>query len=103
VPREDEMPGTGCCGLRCSECEFNPQVCPGCNAVEGKTFWASNMPDGTCPLYACSVHTRGYSTCGECDELPCKEFEDLRDPSVTVAEHSKGVEERVHRLTARAR
>lgn len=87
------------CGLRCDQCEFYQKTCEGCKAVEGQTFWAKEMmPNKTCPLYDCSVHKKGYSHCGQCAELPCETFRNMKDPNSTEEEHRLGLIERAERL-----
>lgn len=87
------------CGLLCNECRFFTEPCPGCHAVKGATFWASKaMPHGICPLYYCASNEKKYRNCGECSELPCKKFMDLRDPDITEEEHARSIRERVGRL-----
>ena len=44
------------CGIHCGGCEFLGGQCAGCNRVEGKPFWTSQMPNGVCPLYDCCVN-----------------------------------------------
>jgi hypothetical protein len=87
------------CGLICDECEFYGKECNGCIAVKGQTFWAKEMmPDKSCPLFNCSVNSKGYRSCGNCEELPCKMFHEMKDPSSTDEEHRLSVVERVGRL-----
>ncbi len=89
------------CGLVCDECEFYNKTCTGCRNVKGSTFWAKEMmPTKVCPLYDCSVNTRKYKDCGECDELPCKMFREMKDPNSTEEEHQKSLLTRVSRLRA---
>ena len=87
------------CGLVCSECQFYNVSCSGCKAVKGSTFWAKEMlPGKVCTLYECAVTKKGYEDCGDCSELPCKMFKELKDPNSTEEEHLKALEERVQRL-----
>jgi hypothetical protein len=86
------------CGMLCGKCDFK-KTCPGCYTVKGSTFWAKEaMPDKTCPLYKCAVIEKKYRTCGQCSEVPCKKFIDLRDPNISVEQHKKSIDERVSRL-----
>jgi len=72
------------CGLLCDKCEYFDNHCGGCYTVKGSTFWAKEaMPDRICPLYKCSVIDHKYNHCGQCVELPCKKFTDLRDPNIS--------------------
>jgi hypothetical protein len=87
------------CGIRCDVCEFFNKSCTGCIHVKGSPFWAKEMvPGGVCPLYDCSVNSRGYKSCGECSELPCQMFLEMKDPNSTDEEHKKSIEIRVLRL-----
>ena len=87
------------CGLVCSECEFFEKECKGCHAVKGQTFWAlEHMPTKVCPLYNCSVNQRHYKDCGDCAELPCTTFREMKDPNSTDEQHQKSLVERVARL-----
>ncbi len=86
------------CGLLCDKCEFYGNKCNGCHAVQGSTFWAKNMmPDKTCPLFKCAKE-KGYKSCGQCSELPCKTFLEMKDPNSTEEQHKKSIQERVERL-----
>jgi hypothetical protein len=87
------------CGLICDTCEFYNTTCTGCHAVKGSTFWAKEMmPSKVCPLYDCSVNKKGLKDCGECSELPCKLFRDMKDPNSTEEQHLRSISERVARL-----
>jgi len=87
------------CGLDCSDCEFYEKTCAGCYAVQGATFWAQEMmPDKVCPLFKCAFHDRGYESCGDCDELPCAMFLNMKDPALSDEEHERMIKVRVERL-----
>ena len=87
------------CGLVCDECEFFGSTCDGCHAVKGQTFWAKeHMPSKVCPLYDCSVNKFKYRDCGDCGEVPCKTFREMKDPNSTDEEHRQGLIDRVARL-----
>ncbi len=87
------------CGLVCADCEFYEKTCTGCYAVQGSTFWAKEMmPDKVCPLYKCAVNDRGYESCGDCGELPCATFIQMKDPALSDEEHQKMLLVRVKRL-----
>lgn len=78
------------CGLVCNDCEFFEKECNGCYAVSGSTFWAKEMmPTKVCPLFDCSVNQRGYHSCGNCAELPCATFLQMKDPNSTEEEHQR--------------
>jgi hypothetical protein len=87
------------CGLKCNECEFFNKRCNGCVAVKGSTFWAIEMmPSKVCPLFDCSVNQKGFKDCGDCAELPCKVFRDMKDPETSDDEHQRMLLERVKLL-----
>lgn len=87
------------CGLVCSECQFFNISCDGCKAVQGSTFWAKELlPGKICQLYECAVTNKKYEDCGECSELPCKLFRDLKDPNTSDEEHLKLIDVRISRL-----
>lgn len=87
------------CGLLCDKCNYFSIDCQGCYIVKGSTFWAREaMPDKICPLYLCSVIDKKYNNCGECPELPCQKFIDLKDPNISDEQHNKSIDERVSRL-----
>lgn len=84
------------CGLICNECNFFAKECKGCYETKGATFWANEvMPDKLCPLYKCAVFSKEFNNCGECSELPCIIFNELKDPNISEEEHKKSLEERV--------
>lgn len=90
------------CGLICDECPFFGKECGGCYKVEGRTFWAIDaIPSGVCPLFNCSVNQRKYKSCGDCNELPCKTFLEMKDPNITEVEHHISIEKRVALLHAK--
>jgi len=87
------------CGLLCTDCEYLNQSCNGCDAVQGSPFWTLEIfPDKICPLYRCAIKEKEYDSCGQCPELPCRSFNELKDPDITMEQHIKSVEERVARL-----
>ncbi len=64
--------------------------------VKGSTFWAKEMmPSKVCPLYDCSVNTKGLRDCGQCAELPCATFLQMKDPSTSDEEHQRMIGVRV--------
>ncbi len=89
---------TSICGVVCDICKDFGANCPGCAALEGKVYWASYVGADLCPLYDCCVNGKKLLHCGKCRELPCAVYYDTRDPSVSVAEHEKGIQERVEVL-----
>lgn len=81
------------CGLDCSGCDFYQSDCEGCQAVKGKPFWAETV----CELFSCCLD-RKFATCGDCDQLPCKKFIELKDPNISQEQHLQEVRNRVSRL-----
>jgi hypothetical protein len=81
--------------------------CPGCQESRGHPAWAAHLDthtaqeegvvDENCPIYSCSG-TKGYKHCGHCPDIPCTIWIKLKDPTVTVEQHLKWIDERVHRL-----
>ena len=89
------------CGLKCDECEFFNKTCDGCRYVKGATLWAVEMmPGKVCPLYDCAVNKRGYHDCGDCAELPCANFLEMKDPALSDEEHHYMLKVRVDMLRA---
>lgn len=87
------------CGLVCNECQFFEGACQGCYAVEGKTFWAGEvMPEKVCPIFDCAINEKKYINCGDCSDLPCNIFNELKDPNITEEEHEKSLKTRTKTL-----
>ncbi len=90
---------TSACGINCNECAFFNKECKGCFEVSGKTFWASDINEkGICPLFDCSINKKGYKDCGQCADLPCKIFKEMKDPNISDVEHMESIEKRVYNL-----
>ncbi len=84
------------CGLICNDCPFYGTDCPGCYNMKGQPFWTKEYTEtGICPLYECAVDMSGYASCGDCAELPCSMFQNLKDPNISEKEHKEAVEKRV--------
>lgn len=49
-------------------------------------------------MYDCSVNAKRYNDCGECAELPCKLFREMKDPGSSDEEHLRMLDIRVGRL-----
>lgn len=91
------------CGLVCDECPYFGAQCAGCRGVKGRTFWALEMmPNQVCALYECAISARGLHDCGDCAELPCPRFVELKDPSATEEQHQAALAKRVAVLKKRA-
>jgi hypothetical protein len=87
------------CGLVCDECPFFKNGCDGCFNVIGKPFWTADTPGfSICPLFDCAVNQRKYRHCGDCEELPCQKFYDLKDPNSTEEEHLASIAKRKDQL-----
>ena len=90
------------CGLFCGECQFFQETCPGCREIKGKTFWAEEiMPKKVCPIFDCAVNDKKYKNCGECLQMPCNIFNELRDPNLSDEEHESSISERISRLKSK--
>ena len=86
------------CGCDCSECYAFEKECDGCEAICGKVFWAEeHVKQDTCPIYKC-CDDRKMVNCGKCNEVPCKKWYELKDPSQSDEEHIKSINKRVKRL-----
>lgn len=85
------------CGLDCRDCYAYPNDCPGCKVVAGKPAWAESIGEEQCQLYQCSA-AKAYAHCGQCNELPCKMWYDLKDPSLSDEGHLQAINERIERL-----
>lgn len=69
--------------------------------VKGSTFWAVDMmPTKVCPLYDCSVNKKGLKDCGQCADLPCATFQQMKDPKTSDEEHQRLLGVRVALLRA---
>ena len=88
------------CGIRCDECPYLEQCGGNCSECGGKPFYAEDFGIEVCPMYDCAVNQRGYTTCGECPELPCQLFYDWKDPEMTEEAHLQSIKDRVEDLKA---
>lgn len=94
--KQRELLGMSCCGTECQSCNFYGNMCGGCNECKGKVFHA---PAGrACPIYECSVKKKKLRNCSQCEELPCKVWEDTRDPQLSEEAFEKSIAERVKNL-----
>jgi len=89
------------CAVMCVECnkfeELQNNPCKGCNTIEGKVFWTKMFNLDVCPIYAC-VKDRQLKHCGECEQLPCNIYHEMKDPNGSDEEHQQGIKERVEVL-----
>jgi hypothetical protein len=89
------------CGLVCSDCPFHGPECQGCAATKGRPFWAVKYGLTACPIYDCAVNQKGYTSCGQCQALPCNTFTNLKDPNMTDEAFQQVLKERIYRLKAK--
>jgi hypothetical protein len=90
------------CGLYCGGCEYLGKNCRGCGYVEGKPFWAAQLPSGTCPFHDCCRNQKNLEHCGACQDFPCKMFAELRDPNWSDEEFQESLAKRLASLRRRA-
>ncbi len=83
------------CGIECNGCSYAESCSGGCHESGGKPFYIKEFGIEVCPMFDCAVNQKGYKTCGECSELPCKIFFDWKDPSMSDEEHVKSINDRV--------
>lgn len=86
------------CGIICGECNFYLNGCKGCLKVKGKPFWTEETINRICPIYECSINEKKFINCGDCKELPCLIFTELKDPKITLKKHKEGIKKQVNRL-----
>lgn len=90
------------CGLFCNDCPFFNKDCKGCYNLKGSPFWTKQATKtGICPIYDCSINQKTYSNCGECNELPCQIYIQLKDPNITDKEHQESIQKRVKNLRSK--
>ncbi len=89
------------CGFYCGSCVYLNGPCAGCLPLEGKPFWAGEMPEATCLIYDCCRNEKEFEHCGLCPELPCSVFLGLRDPSMSDEAFKESLDRRVSNLRRR--
>ena len=89
------------CGIPCENCTL--KGCEGCHNIQGKPFYLKDFGVDVCPLYDCPVNKKGYITCAECADLPCRLFYDWKDPGMTDEQHIQSINDRVNALKASLR
>lgn len=93
------MPNLSPCGTTCPDCpSYEKSECAGCSSIQGKVYWAPYVSATVCPVYNCVVNEKKLPHCGKCQDLPCKMWYDLKDPSYTDEQHEKSIRDRVERL-----
>ncbi len=73
---EDTLPAV--CGLFCGSCTYLGNRCGGRDNVKEKPFWTELIGIGTAPVYDRCVNTRHYGRCGECSELLCDNYHQVK-------------------------
>ncbi|MBP2653708.1 MAG: hypothetical protein H6Q73_1277 [Firmicutes bacterium] len=85
------------CGVCCEECPHFSIECPGCSAILGKVYWAQYIGADCCPIFKC-VSEKGFTTCGDCNKMPCEVWFSLKDPDWSDDEHQKSIADRAAKL-----
>lgn len=76
-----------CCGTICSECEYYPDSCRGCQEIKGRVFWLEYTQESICDIYDCCMNQKKHDHCGQCAKLPCSRYERV-DPTKTQEENT---------------
>ena len=94
------------CGIDCAvasiECnkmdkELQKNPCKGCNAAEGKIYWTKYLNLDTCPIYSCAKEKQ-LAHCGECAQLPCNIYFEMKDPAFSDEQHQQSIKDRINVL-----
>lgn len=85
------------CGLFCEECSYYQQMCPGCRATMGKSFYNKNG----CPIHFCAKEHQ-FETCASCQKLVCEIWKNTRDPRLDNEAFAKDIEKRLKNLKEQA-
>ena len=86
-----------CCGTYCSECEYYPDECAGCEEIKGKVFWLSYTGGEVCAIYDHCKNVKKYAHCGMCEELPCKRY-GIMDPKKSDYENRSDLQKQIINL-----
>ncbi len=86
------------CGLECNKCKFFSEKCTGCMSIQGKPFWTKGYNMEVCQIYKCCINDKSLKHCGECSDLPCKTYDQLKHPKMSEEEHREELKIRVKRL-----
>jgi hypothetical protein len=90
------------CGASCDGCKELGKECPSdCNSIKGRVYWAKYLNKEVCPVYQC-VDDHGYKNCGDCAQIPCRTWTELKDPSMSAEDHQKSIQTRVTILKKQA-
>lgn len=57
-----------CCGTICSECEYYPDSCRGCQEIKGRVFWLEYTQESICDIYECCMNQKKHDHCGQCSQ-----------------------------------
>ena len=88
------------CGVICAtDCRAYKLECEGCNELEGRVSWAEYYGQEHCPIYACVV-VKGYHTCADCGQAPCKIWYDTRNPDASDEAFAADLASRLRNLKA---
>ena len=82
------------CGANCDECTRYGNECAGCEAIKGEVFWAKYIGSKVCPVFECAKN-RDFKNCGDCSEIPCELWFNLKDPNISEEEHRDSINSRV--------
>jgi hypothetical protein len=91
---------TSTCGADCAGCKEVVHCNGSCFETKGKPCYIAALGMEICEIYDCAINKKGYSSCAECAELPCKIFMGWRDPQMTDEEFQESVDSRVATLKA---
>ncbi|WP_424358195.1 DUF3795 domain-containing protein [Methanocella sp. MCL-LM] len=89
------------CGAFCSDCNFYGKECKGCAEGNGEPFWAAHNGFKACPIHDCCTGKEHLAHCGQCRQLPCQLFRDIRDPSMSDEQFEAGLKAREAELRHR--
>ena len=77
----------GCCGIDCGLCPRfyteGKSKCPGCF---GMSFTEKHPP---CSFATCCVKKHELEVCGQCDEFPCKKYDNAKFEKDSFVSHKK--------------
>ncbi len=80
----------GCCGIDCGLCPRyyteGESKCPGCFGIN---FSAKHPP---CSFASCCVKKHNLEACGQCEEFPCKKYDNKNIEKDSFVTHKKMLE-----------
>ncbi len=86
-----------CCGTFCSDCEYYPHDCAGCQNLKGKVFWLPYIDANICPIFDCCINKNHYQHCGLCKKLPCDKLH-INDPTKSAEENAEMLKMQIEQL-----